>query len=87
MKTEAAVRKILAPAIPYIAIGVGLLLFHNAWLAIFSYHLGIILLVHFSVTGVPVRLVFRSRDYRLPVLAAMLGGAGAPVGSRLEVAA
>ncbi len=76
MKTEATIRKILAPAIPYIAIGAGLLLFHNAWLAIFSYHLGIILLVHFSGVGVPVRLVFRSRDYRLPVLAAMLGGAG-----------
>ena len=76
MKTEATVRKILAPVIPYIAIGVGLLLFHNAWLAIFSYHLGIILLVHFSGARVPVRLVFRSRDYRLPVLAAMLGGAG-----------
>ncbi len=76
MKIEATLRKILAPAIPYIAIVVGLLLFHNAWLTIFSYHLGIILLVHSYGAGVPVRLVFRSRDYRLLVLAAMIGGAG-----------
>ncbi len=76
VKPEATFRKILAPAIPYVTIGAGLLLFHNAWLAIFGYHLGIILMVHFSRAGVPVRLIFQSRDYRLPVLAAILGGAG-----------
>jgi hypothetical protein len=75
MRPKILIQKVLAPAIPYLAIGVGILLLQNAWIAIFGYHLGIVLMVRFAGVGVPVRQVFRGRNYRT-LLAGVLIGAG-----------
>jgi membrane protease YdiL (CAAX protease family) len=40
--------KRLAPLVPYLAVGFGLLYFRNAWAALISYHLGILLLLGFG---------------------------------------
>ena len=76
MKPRTMIRKTLGPAIPYLAVGVGLLLCHNAWIAIFSYHAGILLMVRFGGFGVPVRRVFQGRGYRTHLIALALGASG-----------
>lgn len=76
MKPKTLIRQVLAPAIPYLTIGIGLLLFQSAWIAIFSYHIGILLVVRIAGFRVPVRLVFRGRDYRTLMIAVLLGAGG-----------
>jgi hypothetical protein len=66
----------LGPALPYITIGIGLLLCQNAWIAMFGYHVGILLMVRFAGVRVPVRTVFRGSGYRIYAIAAALGAAG-----------
>jgi hypothetical protein len=66
----------LAPAVPYIAVGVGVYIFHNAWAAILGYHLGMLLILYLSGAAVFLRSLFYCRDYKLPVFAAIAGSLG-----------
>jgi len=43
-RSETLLRK-LAPFLPYLAISIGLFLLHSAWLALLSYHAGIVILL------------------------------------------
>jgi len=76
MRPKTLIPKTLAPAIPYLAVGIGLLLYHNAWIAIFGYHIGIVLMVRFTGRGVPVRQIFQGREYRTLLVAILLGASG-----------
>ncbi|MDP2719654.1 MAG: hypothetical protein Q8P44_07480 [Dehalococcoidia bacterium] len=49
------VKKMVSPCIPYLTVGVGLLLFHNAWIAIFSYHAGMLLMLFPAKSRIPFR--------------------------------
>jgi membrane protease YdiL (CAAX protease family) len=49
-------KKFAAPLIPYCTVGIGLLVFHNAWLAILSYHAAILTILLLSKT----KIVFKS---------------------------
>lgn len=69
------IRRMLAPGIPYIAVGAGLLIFHSAWVAIIGYHIGMLVVVLVAKPGVPVTL-FKSNNYRTPIIAAMVGASG-----------
>ena len=61
----------IAPLIPYITVGIGLLVFHNAWLAILSYHLAMLAVMLISGKGLPISQIFRGGDkLRLPLLTA-----------------
>lgn len=40
--------KRMAPLVPYLAVGLGLLYYRNAWAALISYHLGILLFLGFG---------------------------------------
>ena len=42
------ISRIISPCIPYITIGIGLLLLHNAWITIIGYHVGIIIVILLS---------------------------------------
>ncbi len=70
------VKKILLPLIPYITVGIGLLVLHNAWLAILGYHAGIVTVMALSKTGIPLKQAFKSRRYRLLFMAALFGACG-----------
>ena len=70
------VRKILPPIIPYITIGIGLLVFHNAWMAILGYHTGMVAVLSLSRTGIAVKRTFQSNRYWIPFVTALAGAGG-----------
>lgn len=69
-------KKIIAPIIPYITIGIGLLVLHNAWVAIIAYHLGMMAIILLSCEHIPLRKLFRSTNYKFPVFTAIVGASG-----------
>jgi hypothetical protein len=71
------IKKILAPIVPYVTIGVGLLVFHSVWAAILSYHAAMIAIMVAS-PGNPMKRPFQGRGFLLP-LAAGLAGASAGI--------
>ncbi len=71
--SEPPLKKILAPIIPYVTIGIGLLVFHNAWLAILGYHAGMIAIISCSGTRITPQKAFRGRGYGIPLIGALAG--------------
>jgi len=69
-------KKIIAPAIPYITVSTGLLIFHNAWVAILSYHLCMVAVLLLSGTEISLTQVLRCRKYWIPVITALFGAGG-----------
>jgi membrane protease YdiL (CAAX protease family) len=67
------VKRILPPIIPYITIGIGLLVFHSAWLAILSYHIGMVTILSISKTGIDRKHVFQGNSYWIPLITALVG--------------
>ena len=71
------IKRILPPLIPYITIGIGLLVFHNAWMAILSYHAGMVAVILLSKTGIPLKQAFhRGNKYWILLIAALTGAGG-----------
>jgi membrane protease YdiL (CAAX protease family) len=68
-----AVRKIIAPLIPYMTVGIALLVFHNALAAILSYHICMVVLILLSRTEFSLKQVLGSRKYWFPVITGLLG--------------
>lgn len=69
--------KTWAPLIPYITIGVGLLVLHNAWIAIVSYHLLMAVVLILNRRQLFLKPIPERRDLKILILMAFLGGAGA----------
>jgi len=69
-------KKILPPIIPYITIGIGLLIFHNAWLAILSYHAGIIAVILSAKTRISLKQAFQGKKAWIPIITALVGAGG-----------
>jgi len=61
---------------PYLAVGIGWLVFHSVWIAVMAYHLGIISILVFEREKVPFRLIFKSSKYKILIATASLGAAG-----------
>ncbi len=72
----AGILKKIAPIIPYFTVGIGLLLFNNAWIAIISYHFGMIAIILLSREHIPFRTLLLSTNYKIPLLTAVLGATG-----------
>jgi len=70
------VNRILPPIIPYITIGIGLLVFHNAWLAILGYHTGMVAVISLSKTGIAIKRAFQGNSYWIPFITALAGAGG-----------
>ena len=70
------VKRILPPFIPYITIGIGLLVFHNAWLAIMSYHVGMVAIFSLSEKGINIKGAFQCKRYWVPLITALAGVGG-----------
>ena len=70
------VRQIVSPIVPYVTIGIGLLVFHNAWLAILGYHAGMAAVILLSGKGFAIKQTFQGRGYLVPLLSALAGLGG-----------
>ena len=70
------VKRILPPIIPYMTIGIGLLVFHNAWLAILGYHAGIVAVISLSKTGITIKRAFQGKRYWVLFITALAGAGG-----------
>lgn len=66
--------KWLTPILPYLAVGIGLFWFPNAWVALLGFHFGIILSVLLARSQLPVKFLFKSNDIRWVVLNILLCG-------------
>ena len=63
----------LAPLVPYITVGAGILFFHNAWAAMLGYHLSMLLILALCRPGIALKSIFRGRDYRITAVTALAG--------------
>ena len=70
------VKRILPPIIPYVTIGIGLLVFHNAWLAILGYHAGMVAVLSLSKTGITIKRAFQGKRYGILFITALAGAGG-----------
>ncbi len=66
-------KRIVAPLIPYLTVGVGVLVFRNAWLALLSYHLGMVSVMLISRYKPSLRASFAGSGYLIPVICTALG--------------
>ena len=69
-------KKVIAPVIPYITIGVGLLVLHNVWIAIIAYHIGMVAIILVSREHIPLRKLLQTNNYIIPLFTAVLGASG-----------
>ena len=66
--------KWLAALLPYLAVAIGVFWVRNAFVALFSFHLAIVVSVLLARSTVPVSLLFKSRNLRWVVLSVLLCG-------------
>jgi hypothetical protein len=66
-------KRYAAPLVPYITLGLGLLVWRNAWVALVGYHVLMLAIVFFSREHFDLPVLVRSANMRLTLIAA-LGG-------------
>ncbi|HEX5943827.1 MAG TPA: CPBP family glutamic-type intramembrane protease [Anaerolineales bacterium] len=66
--------KWFTPILPYLAVGIGLLWIHNAFLALLSFHAAIVLSLLVARSPIPIRVLFQSKKIRWVVLNILLCG-------------
>jgi hypothetical protein len=67
------VKKIISPLIPYITVGIGLLVLHNAWIALLGYHAGMIIVLRLAKTDIPIKRIYQGNYYWITVITALVG--------------
>jgi len=70
---------LLCSAVPYLTIGLGLLIFRNAWVAILTYHLGIAAVIFFTRQVVPIKKIIRSSIHKPLIFPVVIGVSGGVV--------
>jgi membrane protease YdiL (CAAX protease family) len=60
--------------LPYLAVGLGVFWFRNAWAALLGFHLAILLSLLLARSPVPVKILFKSSHIRWAVLSIALSG-------------
>jgi membrane protease YdiL (CAAX protease family) len=66
--------KWLTPILPYLAVGLGLFWFQNAWVALFGFHLTIVISLLLARSPIPVKLLFKNNKFRWILLSILLSG-------------
>lgn len=66
--------KWLTPILPYLAVGIGLFWFHNGWIALLGFHLGILISLLLAKPELPIKSLFKSNDIRWVLLSVLLCG-------------
>ena len=69
--------KWVAPSLAYLAVGVGLFLFHSAWGALLGFHTAIVLSLLVARPKLPVSVLFRNTQFKWIAWSVLLcGGSG-----------
>lgn len=66
--------KWLTPILPYLAVVIGLFWFHNGWVALFGFHLGILISLLLAKPELPIKILFKSNHIQWVVLSVILCG-------------
>ena len=66
--------KWIAPTLAYLAVGVGLFLFHSAWGALVGFHVAIIISLLIARPNIPVTVLFKSTNLKWVLLSVLLCG-------------
>lgn len=66
--------KWIAPALAYLAVGIGLMWFHSAWGALLAFHLVIIVSLLFAKPGLPINILFKSKSIKWSLASILIGG-------------
>ena len=66
--------KWLAPILPYLAVGIGLFWFHNGWITLLGFHLGILISLLLAKPDLSIKLLFKSNDIRWVIISILLCG-------------
>jgi hypothetical protein len=62
------------PILPYLAVGLGIFWFRNAWIALIGFHMAILVAVLVARSRVPIQILFMSSDARWLLLSVLLCG-------------
>ncbi|MGB8983895.1 MAG: CPBP family glutamic-type intramembrane protease [Anaerolineales bacterium] len=68
--------KWLTTVLPYLAVGLGMFWFKNAWAALLGFHLAIILSLLMAGSSVPLRTLFQSTNFRWVLLSLAFSSLG-----------
>jgi hypothetical protein len=72
--------KWIAPALAYLAVGLGLFVFHSAWGALLGFHVAIVASLWIAKPGIPISILFESRRLKWILLSLLLTGtSGVPL--------
>jgi membrane protease YdiL (CAAX protease family) len=66
--------KWIAPTLVYLAVGLGLFVFHNAWSALLGFHLAILLSLVIARPGIPITILGQNRNRKWIMLSVLLCG-------------
>ena len=66
--------KWVAPILVYLVVGLGLFIFHNAWIALLAFHFAIIASLFFAKPNVSVSVLFKSKSFLWVILSVLLCG-------------
>jgi membrane protease YdiL (CAAX protease family) len=66
--------KWLTPILAYLAVGLGLFWFQNAWIALLGFHLTIVISLLIARSAIPIKVLFKSNNIRWVVLSIVLSG-------------
>ena len=66
--------KWLTPILPYLAVGLGLFWFHNGWIALLGFHLGILISLWLAKSDIPFSILFKSNHVQWVILSILLCG-------------
>jgi membrane protease YdiL (CAAX protease family) len=66
--------KWIAPALAYLAVGIGLMWFHSAWGALLAFHLVIIVSLWFAKPGLPINILLKSKSIKWSVTSILMCG-------------
>ena len=66
--------KWIAPTLAYLAVGIGLFLFHSAWGALVGFHVAIIISLLIARPNIPVTVLFKSTNLKWTLLSVLLCG-------------
>ncbi|MDD5703098.1 MAG: CPBP family glutamic-type intramembrane protease [Dehalococcoidales bacterium] len=67
---------LISPLVPYITVSLGLLVFHNAWATLLGYHMGMLVILLIVRPGIPIRSLFRSTGWKVPLVTTAFGACG-----------
>jgi hypothetical protein len=71
---HAGLMKWIAPILAYLAVGIGLFVFHSAWGTLLGFHVAIIVSLLIAKPNIPVTVLFKSKNVKTIILSILLCG-------------